>query len=128
MDSRRRDLRLTWDEVAARAGINRETLRQIRIGSGEIRALSVTGIEDALEWERGSIDAILADGEPTPLETETPSQFDQDMTTAHAVLDEIERDPRLRARLHRIIEAASGQPPRGNDSDEEGGAGRNVAG
>jgi transcriptional regulator with XRE-family HTH domain len=65
MDARRRDLRLTWDEVATRAGINRETLRQIRIGNGDIRPLSATGIEDALGWDRGSIEAILAGDKPT---------------------------------------------------------------
>jgi transcriptional regulator with XRE-family HTH domain len=67
MDERRRDLRLTWDQVAGRAGINRETLRQIRTGSGNIRPLSATGIEDALEWDRGSIDRILAGGDPAPV-------------------------------------------------------------
>jgi transcriptional regulator with XRE-family HTH domain len=65
MDQRRRDLRLTWDQVASRAGIHRETLRQIRAGTGALRPLSATGIEDALEWDRGSIDTLLADGETT---------------------------------------------------------------
>lgn len=67
MDQRRRELRLTWDQVASRAGINRETLRQIRNGISEsIRPLTAAGIEDALQWEHGSIDAILAGGAPTP--------------------------------------------------------------
>jgi transcriptional regulator with XRE-family HTH domain len=65
MDQRRRDLRLTWDQVASRAGIHRETLRQIRAGTGALRPLSATGIEDALDWDRGSIDTLLADGETT---------------------------------------------------------------
>jgi hypothetical protein len=78
MDQRRRDLRLTWDQVAARADIHRETLRQIRSGSsGTIRPLSATGIEDALEWGRGSIDAILhggsfAEASPPMAEQEPP--------------------------------------------------------
>ena len=59
MDERRRELRLTWDEVATRAGIHRETLRQIRNGTGSIRPLSITGLEDALGWPHGHIDAIL---------------------------------------------------------------------
>jgi transcriptional regulator with XRE-family HTH domain len=67
MDQRRRDLRLTWDQVASQAGIHRETLRQIRIGKGDIRPLSATGIEDALQWEHGSIDNILAGREPTTI-------------------------------------------------------------
>ena len=79
MDSRRRDLRLKWDEVAARAGIHRETLRQIRIGKGDIRPLSATGIEDALQWEHGSIDRILNGGEPAIRLTDT-GRADDDMS------------------------------------------------
>ena len=78
MDQRRRDLRLTWDQVAARADIHRETLRQIRNGSSDtIRPLSAAGLEDALEWERGSIDTILrggsfAEASPPMAEQEPP--------------------------------------------------------
>ena len=67
MDQRRRDLRLTWDQVASRAGIHRETLRQIRSGTSDtIRPLSRAGLEDALEWERGSIETTLCGGVPAP--------------------------------------------------------------
>jgi hypothetical protein len=52
--------------VAAAAEINRETLRLIRQGTGQIRPLTMDGIEDALQWRRGSIDAILSGGDPTP--------------------------------------------------------------
>lgn len=66
MDDRRADLRLRWDEVAELAGVTYETLRQVRYGAGEIRILTKRGIEEALQWERGSIDAILAGGDPRP--------------------------------------------------------------
>lgn len=83
MDERRRDLRLTWDEVAARAGIHRETLRQIRNGTGRIRPLSVTGLEDALEWPHGRIDAIL-DGDVGPTEVSEPN-----LAAQHVSWDEL---------------------------------------
>lgn len=100
MDARRRDLRLTWDEVATRAGINRETLRQIRNGNGDIRPLSKTGIEDALEWERGSVDAILAGSEPTPIEPRHVALSDQG--TAGDVLSRTPSVEELAKRLERL--------------------------
>lgn len=64
MNQRRLELRLTWDEVARTAGIHRETLRVIRSGSGSLRDLTKSGIENALEWRPGSIDAILEGRDP----------------------------------------------------------------
>jgi transcriptional regulator with XRE-family HTH domain len=94
MDSRRRDLRLTWDEVAARAGIHRETLRQIRIGKGDIRPLSATGIEDALQWEHGSIDGILEGGEPTVRQLTDAGRADDELS--------VTRDPTVAELAERL--------------------------
>lgn len=60
------DLTLEYAEVCRRAGISDETLGKIRKG---MRARSATyqKLERALEWGKGSISAILADGEPTLL-------------------------------------------------------------
>lgn len=80
MNERRLDLGLTWDQVASDAKIHRETLRQIRRGTSELRGLTKRGIERALHWEPGSIDLILAGGSPvptgetTPVRQETPEQ------------------------------------------------------
>lgn len=65
MDVRRSELQLTWNEVAEKAGITREGLRRTRVKTGPIRSLTKRGIENALAWEPGSIDSILAGGEPT---------------------------------------------------------------
>jgi DNA-binding XRE family transcriptional regulator len=67
MEERREDLRLYWEDVAKAAGVTDQTLRDIRSGKSNPRALTRRGIEAALRWERGSIDAILAGGDPTPL-------------------------------------------------------------
>jgi hypothetical protein len=102
MDSRRRDLRLTWDEVAAHAGIHRETLRQIRIGSGDIRPLSAAGIENALEWERGSIDAILEGRDPTTITEAADGQLlerDHQDPAVAKLAERLERQEKTTARL-----------------------------
>ncbi|WP_242890120.1 hypothetical protein [Actinomadura litoris] len=65
MDTRRAELRLRWKDVAARAGLTTEGLRNVRGGRGEIRSLTKRGIEEALGWTSGSIDSILGGGEPT---------------------------------------------------------------
>lgn len=67
MDQRRVGLRLTWREVAEAAGISYEALRTTRSGPGGIAPLTEAGIEDALQWERGSIRRILDGGDPVPL-------------------------------------------------------------
>lgn len=64
MDDRRSDLGLTWNEVADKAGVTREGLRRMRTGTGHIRSLTKRGIERALQWASGSVDQILAGGDP----------------------------------------------------------------
>lgn len=67
MNGRRKDLGLRWLDVAQRGGITTQTLRELRAGAREPRELTKAAIERALEWEPGSVDAILAGGEPTPV-------------------------------------------------------------
>ena len=65
IDDRRSDLGMTWDDLAREAGVSTETLRLA--GERRMRTTSKKKIESALRWKRGSIDAIWAGGEPTPL-------------------------------------------------------------
>lgn len=67
LDERRAELRLRWRDVAEQAGITVEGLRTLRIGTGRIRSTTKRGLEDALRWRPGSIDRILADGDPEPM-------------------------------------------------------------
>lgn len=70
MDERRADLGdLYLHEVAEAAGLTREGLRKIRRGKGAIQTESKLGLERALRWERGSINAILAGGDPTSVQS-----------------------------------------------------------
>ncbi|WP_433233950.1 hypothetical protein [Actinomadura nitritigenes] len=65
IEERATDLRLTWDEVIERSGLSKQGLHGVRFGTGALRRLTKAGIEDALAWKRGSVDAILKGGDPT---------------------------------------------------------------
>ncbi|MGH3586234.1 MAG: hypothetical protein ACRDQ0_07900 [Pseudonocardia sp.] len=76
MNARRLELGkkgLNWREVAVAAGLSSETLRAVRQGLNEPTEQTKRGIEQALHWERGSIDSILAGGKPTPLREQPPA-------------------------------------------------------
>lgn len=78
MDERRVQLGLTWNEVAERASLTKEGLRTVRTGTRKIMPLTKGGIEVALAWQQGSVDAILAGGTPEDAPTaarthETPA-------------------------------------------------------
>ncbi len=65
LDDRRKDLDLTWDEVADRAKVNSYTIRRAR-GSGHMADRTARKLEKALELEDKSLDpylAAVADGE-----------------------------------------------------------------
>ncbi|MEU6709900.1 hypothetical protein ABZ897_00360 [Nonomuraea sp. NPDC046802] len=70
MEQRRLALRLEWNEVAVAAGISAAFLRKIRSGTSA-RPLTIAKLEAALNWAPGSIDSILAGGEPTDLSAPT---------------------------------------------------------
>ena len=70
------ELALEYAEVCRRATISDETLMKIRKGASA-RGSTYRKLEQALQWEQGSIAAILSGGEPTPIEmrdAEQPSQ------------------------------------------------------
>ena len=73
MDQRRGELRLRWKDVAALAGISYEGIRAVRNGTGDIRMLTQRGIEDALQWEYGSVRSVLDGGDPIPRQAGEPA-------------------------------------------------------
>ena len=73
MDRRRLDLRKQWKDIATAAGISTAALGAIRRGEYKPSALTARGIEDALQWAHGSIEAIDAGGDPVPLRGESPA-------------------------------------------------------
>jgi hypothetical protein len=67
--ARRKELSLTQADVAAAGHVSVELVRNIETRHRTPRRLNprkARGIEEALQWESGSIDAVLAGGVATP--------------------------------------------------------------
>lgn len=60
------ELRLKLNKVAVRAGMSTANFLRIRTGEVALTPLAIAALEQALEWESGSIQDILAGGQPTP--------------------------------------------------------------
>lgn len=73
MNDRRGELGMTWDEVAEIAGVTASTLFRNASNPNGPRTTTRKGIERALRWESGSVDAILAGGNPTNMPDNTPA-------------------------------------------------------
>lgn len=69
METRRAELRIKWQDVARRADISIATLGRVRRDEGDLTTDTKYGLEEALRWTRGSIDAVLAGGAPTARES-----------------------------------------------------------
>ena len=66
MEERALELGLSWREIASRAHIAYETLRDLRSGRHVPRPLTARNLDRALRWEPGSVQRILAGGELAP--------------------------------------------------------------
>jgi hypothetical protein len=62
MNERRLELRLKWVEVARRAKMSPQNLVRVRKGLISISWDAADGIENALLWERGSVEAAVLEG------------------------------------------------------------------
>lgn len=67
MNDRRRELRIRWTEVADRASMSSENLRKIRRGQISLSEDAADGIERALAWQPGSVEAVMRGERPTVL-------------------------------------------------------------
>lgn len=76
MDERRDTLRLSWAEIARAMNMTEENLLRIRKGQIGISRKAEKGIEDALQWERGSVTAAVERGvPPAPLASDEPPRM-----------------------------------------------------
>jgi hypothetical protein len=97
MDARRLDLRLRWNDVAAASGMSAEGLRAIRRGAAVPRDLNQRGIEEALQWPKGTIAGILDEDSGTEQDAETfllpsdPPSFRRIMADPDPALTEQEK-------------------------------------
>lgn len=68
LTARRAELRITQTVVAERAGVSLATINLMeRQGRANYQTVTKAVVEQAVEWAPGSIDALLAGGDATPL-------------------------------------------------------------
>lgn len=68
IESRLDKLGLQWKDIPGRGGPSTAKLRELRNGSSETLSRSKRrDLERALEWEHGSVDWVLAGGDPRPI-------------------------------------------------------------
>ncbi|MEE2042011.1 helix-turn-helix transcriptional regulator [Nocardiopsis tropica] len=72
IDERVDERGMNLDELADASGLHPETIRRARRGTARISTSTRKSIETALAWAPGSINAILAGGQPMPLAEESP--------------------------------------------------------
>lgn len=85
--NRRADLGLTQTDVSQQGGPSVETLRMIE--NNRARRLSTPtrrALERVLQWESGSIDAILAGGVPTPAQPKSEVSAEDRFSLAKQVV------------------------------------------
>jgi DNA-binding XRE family transcriptional regulator len=63
----RKRLRLSKEEAARRAGVNVKTWTQVERGE-VVRDTTYVGVEEALEWQSGSAEAVLDGNDPVVVE------------------------------------------------------------
>lgn len=134
---RRDDMDLTQDQLAERIGVRARTISAIERGTNAIQRGNRPAWEKALGLKAGTISRAYNEGaaievagrgeqEPTSAE-----ESDAEGDAVDAMLDRIERDPRLQRRLRRILAAGSGHAEDSSGygtSDTKGDSGRDVAG
>lgn len=67
MNRRRLELRMNWRQLAEAADISYTALRAIRRGEYRPTELTAQALDEALQWEPGSVLAILDGGDATPV-------------------------------------------------------------
>lgn len=69
---------MSIDDAAARGRMSPVTWGRVEKGH-VVRGLTYAGVERVLNWTSGSVDAVLAGGEPTPLPSAVERQESADM-------------------------------------------------
>jgi transcriptional regulator with XRE-family HTH domain len=67
VQERRKELRLSKEEAARRARVNVKTWSQVERGE-VVRDTTYSGVDQALEWQPGSAEAVLDGNEPAVIE------------------------------------------------------------
>jgi hypothetical protein len=111
IDARQQELGVPWTQVIKESGLTKEGLRKIREGLSNPRAQTRRGLERALRWTLGSIDTVLAGGNPVPLsegrQTTGALTTTEMAAEAHRAIDRLQE---LREELRRRVAAAEDDP------------------
>jgi DNA-binding Xre family transcriptional regulator len=75
IEERADELGMNLDDLAEASGLHPETIRRVRKGRARIAVSTRRALEKALEWQPGSINAILAGGQPMPIEANEPQAY-----------------------------------------------------
>jgi transcriptional regulator with XRE-family HTH domain len=59
MEQRKDELGLSWEQIADRGGISRETMQQVRLGSSQMRYRTKRAVERGLAWPERFVDDVL---------------------------------------------------------------------
>lgn len=119
MEERRTQLRMRWQDVAEAGRVSLKAIHAARTGTAAIRPLTQRGIEDGLRWAPGSVEDILAGGEPR--DADDSRRPGQELIERRASLlpryrsrAEFARDNGLNEEFIRAVEV-EGRAPRDND-------------
>jgi hypothetical protein len=82
MEQRRAELRLRWQDVAAKSGVSLKALLNARTGPADIRPLTQRGIEEGLQWPQGTVERILDGLDPVAHDTALQGQAVTPSSTA----------------------------------------------
>jgi len=120
LNERRLNLRMEWNDVAAAIGIRARSLLDIRRGRNGPNPLTARAMDDWLGWEPGSVERLLAGGDPTPRdradeerrgaepEFEIPADRAEQIKLAHELIaraSELTKDANeLTARAQQLLE------------------------
>ena len=99
---RRRQLGLSQSRAATKAGVSRTSWVAWEKGTATPEDYNHVKIERALQWQPGSVDAILAGGDPTPIQMAKPPLTKQQLAVRRAY-EEWRRDhgPKIAMRMLR---------------------------
>ena len=89
LEQRRVELRMSWRDLTRAADMSYEGLRAIRKGERRPNSVTKARLESALEWQQGSVDAVLAGGQPEPVDASQPKQAaSDDLDAVEALLEQ----------------------------------------
>lgn len=120
MEDRRQELRLTWEQAAAKGSITTETLRQVRTGDRPIRPLTKRAIEEGLDWPPGTVNRILSGDHHVPSRVE-PGLADFVTSLREVLGSRFSAETKLRM-IEELIEETGCAPQSGEESWPEGAA------